>query len=133
MEPITVKLGEETHSGFNYGDKKELVRAISLIVEDGEKLFDLVCVRWYMGRSRTAERMYCTIWIHGVDFYTSGSGWAGGWGYDKYSASLDSALRDANIELSRSIHGVGDEAIHQAIMGIGKVLGYEKMCIVTHS
>lgn len=136
---------DSSHSNAkNLGDKKEIVGQYTLIglrFESGAKQFnELVDLRLYMSKSNSASQVYASVWISGKDFYTSGYGVAGGYGYCKRSAAADNALRSAGIqlfgtpegcgapELSRkaSIHGVGESAIREAITAIGEALGYDR-------
>lgn len=117
-------LEQPTYNGKNLSYTKELARAWSYIV--GKK--EVLVVRWYMGRSRTASRVYCTIW--GSRF--SGTGHAGGYGYDKFSAAFQKACQDAGITLDKSIAGVGDEAVRQALLAIGESVGEPNGWFVQH-
>ena len=128
----------------NLGDKKEIVgqyKLIGLRMVDGTPQFnEIVDLRLYMGKSRSSSQVYASIWISSKDFYTTGYGVAGGYGYCKQSAAADSALRSAGIELfgtpygcgaaeltrAASIHGVGESAIREAILAIGEALGYDR-------
>jgi hypothetical protein len=93
------------YNGTNYGGDKETVGQLKVVAKiegkDGLRVpFD---ARFYMGRSRTAATVYCTVWVHGYkdgqEVYTSGTGRAGGYGYHKQSAALADALRDAGVRL----------------------------------
>lgn len=128
----------------NLGDTKEIVGQFTLIglsMANGTPLFnELVDLRLYMGKSRSSSQVYASIWVHGKDFYTTGYGVAGGYGYCKRSASADNALRSAGIELfgtpsgcgaaeltrKASIHGVGESAIREALYAVGEALGYDR-------
>jgi len=79
-----------------------------------------VDLRIYYGRG---ERVYACIWTQWPDCYLSGSGWAGGAGYDKPSAAAAGAITAAGITLSRDIDGRGESAIREALYAIGSALG----------
>ena len=81
--------------------------------KDGSQI---VIARFYW----TDSRAYCCLWVHGDSVYGSGAGYAGGYGYHKESAALDSAISDAGIELSENISGVGDGAMRDALVAIAK-------------
>ena len=99
-------------------------------------LQDIVDCRLYMGRSSTASTVYCNIWVHGLKFgggtiHGAASGKAGGYGYDKKSAAVGSALDNLGINLYQddgikpvSINGVGDTAIREALLAVAVALGY---------
>lgn len=65
---------------------------------------------------------HCVAWFFGKDQYGSGYGNAGGSGYCKESAAMQGALEQAGIKLSKRIHGVGETAMREAAMTIGKKL-----------
>ena len=82
-------------------DNKELVSAFSLVVRlpSGE-LREAVTACCYMGRSASASVVHAVLWVRCADGeWTSGSGSAGGYGYDRESAALAGAVRSAGIEL----------------------------------
>jgi len=65
-------------------------------------------VRVYMGRSPRASSHYAIVWLHGEESYR-GIGTAGGYGYDKRSASISEALADLGAAYDvRKIAGTGD-------------------------
>lgn len=87
---------------------------------------------------RTDSRAYACIWIHwpesaphaGDSVYVSGGGYAGGYGYHRASAAAAAAIRDAGINLSQSISGVGDSAIESALCAIARALS--KKAFILH-
>lgn len=90
-------------------------------------------MRCWMGRSRNASVVYCTVWVWADRLYTSGHGTAGGYGYHKESAALGEAIRSAGIKLSESISGVGDTAIGVAMLAIVRAVGYKgRTLLVRH-
>ena len=115
-------------NGRNLHDTKEMVRAFSYVKNDKE----IITVRWYMGRSSKSSVVYCSIWINASDIYFSGTGKAGGYGYDKYSASFEDACESAGISISPSISGAGENAIKDVLSEIGGILGYPDGLIVCH-
>ncbi|MFN7318548.1 MAG: hypothetical protein ACK5S6_03455 [bacterium] len=141
--------GEGVRNAKNYGDSKEVVgqyKVIALEFVNGAVAIppvfrELVDARLYMGRSKSASTVYASIWVHSRDFYTTGKGQAGGYGYCKRSAALDAAIRDADIGLfgnaytgkgepdftqPTSISGVGETAIESALYAIAEALGYDR-------
>jgi len=126
---IKVELGPRVHNGTNYGGDKETTSSMNVLVVRQGKIVELMTIRWYMGRSRSASQVYCTVWVHhGED--RSGSGTAGGYGYDKRSAAFADALGDANIEYSgslgslHSLSGAGMRAVRDTCDAIVRKLGY---------
>jgi len=106
MEKLTMKAklpaigpnGERVSNARNYSGEKETTCRYIVIGKMNGKLQSIIEARIYMGRSSTASKVYCSLWVSGAN-YCSGSGSAGGWGYHKESAALDSAIRSAGIEL----------------------------------
>ncbi len=131
MKNLVVTLPNKDASvsnGQNLSYKKEMVRAFSYVKNDKE----IITVRWYMGRSSKSSVIYCSLWINASDIYFSGMGKAGGYGYDKYSASFENACESAGISISPSISGVGESAIKEVLSEIGRILGYPNGLIVCH-
>jgi len=73
---------------------------------------------------------YACAWITSDMYQGNGSGQAGGGGYCKESAAVDSAFRSAGIQLSESIHGVGIGAIRDALVAIAESMGLTDYIIV---
>jgi len=76
--------------------------------------------------SKNYQTKYAIIWTAKGD----GKGKAGGYGYDKDSASIGSAVRDAGYTLDKNISGVGEDAITGALVAIALYNGCKKPCIV---
>ena len=74
--------------------------------------------------------VYCIVWINGNDKWGRGVGKAGGYGYDKKSAALGAALRDAGVVLNKNIEGVGESAELEAIRALGDALGFPDAILV---
>jgi hypothetical protein len=77
------------------------------------------------------------LWIRGGDnFYTQGSGRAGGYGYHRPSAAAGEAIRNAGFELLTNegkpcdIGGVGESAIEEALCAIADALGLTDYALV---
>ena len=107
-----------TDSQLSYRGKP-LARQISVIDRDTGR--EIVCARFYQSGSVA----FCLLWARNtLDWKrsTQGAGRAGGYGYHKQSAALDSAISAAGIELSESIHGVGDSAIDDALRAIARAM-----------
>ena len=110
---------------------KKLARAWSAVVLSprlgGEPYMrELLTVHWYQGRTRSASRIYCSVWLHGGHTAEgrSGHGQAGGGGYCEFSAAFANACRSAGIILDQEIHGLGMSSVREAIEAIAKACGY---------
>ena len=133
-------------NGRNYADTKETILELRVIARRSEhaayeprKLCEVVTARFYMGRSRNASTVYCSVWVHCEGIHTAGHGTAGGWGYHKNSAALSAALTSAGVELWGSpydkededtnegqrayISGCGDSAMRSALLAVARATG----------
>ncbi len=119
-EKIEVLSVEAKHNAKNLGGEKEITDTLNLVAQTSEGLREVVTVRCYMGRSAKASVVYASIWVRAGDYLFSGHGKAGGYGYCKRSAAVDAAIRSAGITLSRSIAGVGIQAIEDAMLAIAR-------------
>lgn len=123
------KLSENISDEGYAARDKELVRGIKVLEnKNGDSIIDC---RLYMGRSSTASTVYCNLWIHGGSIHGAASGKAGGYGYDKKSAAVSSALDNLGVKLypdggikPANIAGVGDSAIRTALLAVAVSLGY---------
>ena len=98
------------------GHRKEKGFDNQISIIDPKDGSQIVIARFYW----TNSRAYCCLWVYGDSVYGSGAGRAGGGGYHKESAALDSAISDAGIELSENISGRGDVAACAALIAIAK-------------
>lgn len=133
MERMTATLPKNrVWNGRNLSRDKELVKAYTSIARDDKgEVIEAITVRYWMGRSRSASRVYCTIWLEDGPG-GAGHGMAGGYGYDRNSAALSAAIDSAGIKLSASIAGVGYPAECAALESITRAMGYEPLLIVSH-
>ena len=93
------------------------------VFADTDRHFPVIDCRLYRRRSKSAT-VYCCVWISGTGVANCrGLGKAGGGGYDKRSAAVASALRDAGI-IVEDVSGVGDGAVRAALLAIAKRIGY---------
>lgn len=140
-------------NAVNHGHKMETVG--NWIVIDKKSEREIVTVRVYMGRSANASQVKASIWVSLADNkkpdsweygFTSGSGHAGGYGYDKESAAIESAIESAGIELYGTaykrhdekvdfkkrvwIGGVGSQAVETALLAIAYAAGYNDCILV---
>jgi len=70
-------------------------------------------IEYRMGRANNASVVHCTVrlWSKSTSLLTYGS--AGGYGYDKKSASFAVALRNAGIKV-QEVSGCGGEEVRKA-------------------
>lgn len=96
-------------NGRNYFGEKELVNSMHLIAVLKGEILEIATARFWMGRSRNASTVYCSIWVNDrkTGTFAAGNGAAGGYGYHKESAALASALSSAGIELYGSPYVAG--------------------------
>lgn len=134
---------KQVSNACNYTNEKETVSKYVVLDRAGKEFVDC---RGYMSRSRQASTVYASIWVHGAEVYTSGAGKAGGYGYHKGSAAIQSAIDSAGIELYGDVYegytgdmtpaekralskrrarisGVGESAIRAALLAIAKAAG----------
>ena len=116
-------IGSRVSNAINMSGDKEMIDTLNPVVVKSGKPVNPIIVRWYMGRSRSASKVYCSIWVHGT-VHTSGHGSAGGYGYHKKSAAFAQAAESANIKLSQDVGGRGDGAVRDACSAILKAMGY---------
>lgn len=92
-----------------------------------QELQAVVTLRLYWPGQTTC---YACLWVHKnaviADGGTcvNGSGTAGGYGYDKASAAAGEAIRNAGFTLEKSISGVGESAIREALLAVAKAAGW---------
>ncbi len=127
---MQAKLLSQNSNARNYATEKEQIGYYKLIAFAQDTFRELVDVRVYAGRSRSASTVYASIWVHSKDYYTSGTGRAGGGGYHKSSAAIAEAIASAGIELDHDISGRGDSAVREALHAIGSALGFETRYVV---
>lgn len=118
------------HCGMgSYRKEKGFYRQISIICpRDGSSI---VTARFYWPGRDGASNCYACVWIWGGDSHGHGGGKAGGYGYHKESAALESALHNAGVYLSENIGGRGDSAIRDALTAVARaVTGRRRFFII---
>lgn len=110
---------------FNPNDRKDdgLYKGMTLI--DLKTGAEVVTVRWYCP---TGRRVYCCLWIHAGNLYTSGSGRAGGYGYDRASCAFEEAITQAGVKGFPRFGGSGCN--REAVEWLGRVLGVKRAHVV---
>ena len=112
--------------------EKEIIKGYKSVIIDGEKAGkELLDVRFYMSRSSRASNIYCIVWIKDdkTGEWFSGKGKAGGYGYDKRSASLADALENAGV-IVKGLAGVGETAELETLRALSSYLTDKKFIIV---
>lgn len=127
------KLTAENRDGIRRSDRKEkhFFKQYSLVSGDLE---DFLEARFYFNeRGSGMNPFYCCLWVHDRRHrvYTSGSGRAGGCGYDKESAALEAAAEAAGFQFRDPFAGRGESATRDALGAMARALGYRKFAIVT--
>ena len=110
MEKLSMKAtfnGLHNQEGRNHSGAKETTLRMIAVGKRGKELAPIVEARFYMGRARSASTVYCSLWVHG-DEYCAGHGKAGGYGYHKESAALQSAISSAGVTLWGSNYARSD-------------------------
>ena len=143
----------ECSNAINLGGKMETLGQFILIDKKTER--EVVVARTYMGRGRSASQVKAAIWVDLSDKKkpasweygcTSGSGQAGGYGYDKASSAIADAIESAGIELygtayrrhgekvdfKKRVHfgGVGVTATRSALLAIAYAAGWTDVVMV---
>lgn len=110
---------------FNGCDRKDsgLYKGFTLL--DLKTGAEVVTVRFYCP---TGRRVYCCLWIHAGDLWTSGTGTAGGYGYDRSSSAFEEAITHAGVEGFPRFGGSGCN--REAVEWLGAVLGVKKPHVV---
>jgi hypothetical protein len=114
---------ERTENG-KWQDNKEQIAALALVAWAYGRQRQIVTARFWMSRSGDgASPVYCSVWLSETG-HASGHGTARGYGYHKQSAALQFALDSAGVKLAQPIDGRGESAMRDAIMAIGRAMGY---------
>jgi len=92
---------------------------IALVIDDwGNTVHEVVNLRLY----QTKTAAYCRLFVNSADhgITATGSGKAGGYGYNRQSAAASEAISNAGFMLSETIDGQGDKAVREAVKAIGE-------------
>ena len=63
----TLPTAPDISNAVNHGGKKELIDATSVVVFAQGELHEVCTARWYMGRSRAASVVYCSLSVRRKD------------------------------------------------------------------
>lgn len=113
--PKGIKRPHRKENGF-YGEY------MILSVNDKGSIDKKISLRLYRSQ---ATNTAC-IWISGAGEMLSGSGSAGGYGYNRMSAACEDAINNAGFKLSEQIGGVGESAVKEALYAIADTMGWNK-------
>ena len=118
-------------NAINMSRDKETVRELNVCVISKGRIINPITARWYMGRSKSASVVYCSLWISGSSIYLGGHGKAGGYGCCKFSAAFAEALRSAGVN-TIECSGRGMSTVREAMISICKGLGFNgKVTIIS--
>ena len=126
---ITVNFNDEK-TKFNTNHRKEDKFFYGFkVINFGEKCFngdyrESIDVRFYC----TSSTIYCCLWINTDEIHTSGTGRAGGYGYDKRSSAFQEAIYNAGFTNFPGFGGSGDNRF--ALKTLCKLLKIKKYQIV---
>lgn len=124
-------INPEAKNKFNANHRKEK----SSVEFESYMVIDLSAEPWTDGEVHapvtlrlyhTTGRAYACLWINSGNTHTSGSGFAGGYGYHRGSAAAQAAINNAGIVLDKDIDGRGESAIREAMMAIAASLNIPK-------
>ena len=114
MQSVTDFTPAQSDDIHKHRKESSFRRQLSLVdLSDGE---EIACVRFY----GNGERSYCCAWFHKSGQHARGSGWAGGYGYHKDSAAMQSALNVAGWRFAEPFDGVGETGERGALEAIAR-------------
>lgn len=93
---------------------------------ENHEALPVVTVRTYWPSSAC----YACVWIISDGMYFNGSGKAGGGGYCKESAAIDSAFRSAGVKFDIDMHGSGLPVVREFLADLARALGLTDFIIV---
>ena|ERR1700761_3386465 len=110
------------HRKENHFDGEYQVMALN---DDGTICRKISCCLY-----STQSMNYCCIWISKAGEMISGSGSAGGYGYNRMSAAVSEALKQCGYEFNKEIAGVGESAVKAALMAVAEYNEYINPVII---
>lgn len=128
-QSVTLTEGRFENAKNLNGEKELTDRWHLLAIVDGE-IRTLADVRCWMARSRNANTVYASIWVHGPN-HRGGHGKAGGYGYCRTSAAVDAAFASAGIKVGYPFHGAGQSEIERALRALGAALGFPNATVIS--
>ena len=128
---VTNIIAKNAINGKSHRKENNFLRSYKIIsfLKSKNEFYEPVDLRIY---GKYNGKVYACFWINEKTTltYSSGSGVAGGYGYDKTSTATQIALTNAGIALSESIEDRGNEAIINALTAIGKYLKIKNFTII---
>ena len=122
-------LKEYNYSRARAIEKKERISSIRCI--DKETETTVLSADFYMGRARTAESVYCSLWVKTPAGHTYGKGAVHSAGHCKKSAAFSIACLDANIDISdMRVSGAGMVLVKKTALAICEAAGYSNIIYV---
>lgn len=127
MTTEAFRLTPAVENGKNLGQEKETVEVRNLIAFKDGQFHDLACVRWYMSRSKNADRVYCSLWLPTKLFgeYRAGHGYTSGYGFCKRSDAFERALNSAGVYPVEPVSGRGMSTVDDCLLDMAHHAGYE--------
>lgn len=111
---------------------KEQVRFLAVIAPNARpREQQVVTARIWKSRGKGASASYASVWISAPKHFRSGHAKATGWGYDRVSSALDGALQSAGVILDEPLAGLGEPAMREALLAVGRALGYRRLILVS--
>lgn len=111
----------------NHRKEKHFTYQFTATVVDKETMqaYEATILRIY----NTQGRSYACIWVksncswdNALPFWREGSGWAGGYGYNRESAAAENAIANCGIILDEYIGGRGLSKVEEAVEAITRQL-----------
>lgn len=129
-QEVTFVEKTEKQVPWQKANNMEKIYDLKLVVCYKGQIFVLATVDIYMGKSNSASVMHCYFRLNDTRQNRYGYGSAGGYGYCKRSSSMSHALEWAGIKLEKSINGVGESAMQEALEAIAKKLKYRIFSVI---
>ena len=106
-----------------YLDDKEMVGNLSVIHLNNGKMELIARSIFWMSRSKSASKVYCTVWVgNNQTEYSVGHGSASGYGYHRPSAALSEAFESAGVKFEKDFSGHGSSAMEEAMLSVSRYL-----------
>lgn len=124
---ISFNPAQDMPSNYRKRQAKHFYNGYKVVTIVNGEMVDLVDAR--LGATDSCH--YASVWLN-VRYYDNnyyntcgsarGSGKAGGYGYHRASAALDSALRHAGMRFSVGCSCLGESAMHDCLLAAGEYL-----------
>ena len=115
---------------FDSNHRKENLPMTKYSVIDFDSKNEIIDCRVYFGKNKT----YCCLWVSTenkfISGFISGSGVAGGCGYDRESASIEEACINAGFCFDKFFGGTGLQV--EALEAIARFLGFSNFKLFKH-